>query len=774
MKFGNYNMNPPASGNNEKSATKLDLFGFNRLKLSAPNFIGRFHSRIETFRRLKSRCESPLSYQASLFEADVTRGSSATTTNTSTTTQRQKCYGKFTTNDFPQNIRLTNNTTANNKFSSDNFYVFGKKVRKIGAAAHHVNITGRNYHVAPSSSIMLQNHRISTDKLPPTPPSHSIKRVSKVRRQNSTLKDILDSATHLDEDMEFRVLKDYFETNSYTDIVNDPDFKNYLNKKNYSDILDYMEADSIGGVGRRSVRLSNLSCSDNDDDDDKDGTDGSKYKRKLLAEHRHRLLSKSTGNLYESLTSYNQPDEWRLQNPPKYRAPIRPPADQRRNAFCNSIKRLKSVRKPAENRLPELAKCKSNCPHAAKYNEIKKFCQLFFDENRAFDSKVKMSTLGKQFTERAYRKVIEKFVRSKGFDRTEQYVYAKFGSILDQSVSFDLTAADDIHQRIEYSKKYTENIPKRYHVTKQKFLEADLSKYVGGGGGGGSNYYTLPEQFRRKQQQQKHCNRPMNNATTTTSTMPRHNRSTISAECVGGDPRRYKRNLIKDNYSSSFKSKSTNGGSTHTNSSTTTSALNNMTYGDYCFKKRYNNKMYTRKCSPTSSGGGGGGGGASDNCGTTTTAAEGKRERLQSYHRRNEYLKRPLNQHKHHQHQNNNDCDYGLNWSSSKNYDFNMNYVKKKKRTGRCFIIILSFKLRATHLQKIIMYEESSLLLTALLCACICWFALKYSTDIAHICAKVIGFMLNDYYKRLWSICACQCECVWIKKKSAHLYLIII
>lgn len=586
MKFGNYDMNPATKDSSR------NMFRFYKLKLSAPNFIGRFQSRIETFRRLQSRSESPLSFRASLFEND---GSEAGIF-------ARVVYDKFSPNDFPKK-----------HFTDDNFYIFGNTARKI--AGHQQNIiTGKNYHVIQSNYPTI---RKTTDKLPTPPPpppqqpprfnsrscNSTIKRC-RIRRQDSKLKDILNASSYLNEDDEFKVLKEYFETNSYSDIVTDPDFKNYLNKKNYGDILDYMNTDSVrGGTATESSdRSSSL--------------DGSQYKQRLCRNSEFGRLSKSksTGNLYESLTFYNQSDGPML-------AANKSPSDNR-NVFCHSMKRLKkAVHPPAAFKSPDIPefKCKRNCHHSERYNEIKKFCQLFFEESHAFDKKVKMSAaLGKQFTERGYKKIIARFIKSKGFDSIDEYVYAKFGNILDQTIAYDLTVNDDIPRKMDYSKKYTANIPKRYHVTKQKFLEADFTKNVQNGG----SYYTLPTKNHRQPNQHTH----------TYNT----------------------RNPIKSSYS--FKSSSTTAG--------TPSSLNSMRYGDYCFKKRYYNnvKAICNKYGPM----------MSYNCDDVD-------EPLPSYHKKHQQP----NQQQHHHHsihrRSHDHGNYNHNWSSSKHYDSSMNYVKKKK-----------------------------------------------------------------------------------------------
>lgn len=330
--------------------------------------------------------------------------------------------------------------------------MFGDQTRKIGVKHPQTIITGRNYAI-PANRPKL-----------PTPRETRSRRKHEHERQSandSSLKDILNANTQIGEDVEFKVLKDYFETTSYSEIINDPDFKDYLSRKNYGDILDYLDANN-------ELETSEVS---------------SLYKESNYLQPRRVHKSKSTSNLYDNLSFYNTYDRPDARMWPSPKEPAKSSA-----GLCNSLKRLRRVFHSSSlvDSTPPVdpSECRSGRKSAArmdKYNEIKKFCQLLFDENHAFDEKVKSATLGKRFSEKKYRKLLERFVKAKGFTTVDEYVYAKFGSILDQTVCSTLTG--DTAVKPEYSKRYMENIPKRYHVTKQQFLEADFSKNLLSGSG---------------------------------------------------------------------------------------------------------------------------------------------------------------------------------------------------------------------------------------------------------------------------------------------------
>lgn len=402
MKFGNYNLNT------KDKPRKAEMFRLNKFKSSTNNFIDRFHNKIETFRHLNSRSESPLSYRASLFE----------------TFQNEEFHEdameRFSEKDFPVE-----------RFSQDQFYVYGDTVRKIGMSNKNT-IRGKN-------KFVNENYYESLKLV--TPPRFTVDRkagseTKKVQRQNSVLKEFLDTPTNgqLNADLEFKVLKEYLESSSYSDIVRDPDFKDYLNKKNYTDCIDYMK-DSTYTTSTNSFASSRIS--------DKLNIKEINFDKKPLKK------SKSLGNLYETVDPFPYKKDYEML--PKSET-------SRNNGFCNSLKRLKFGK---ENKVK---KCNENCEHSRKYDDVRNICQLLIGDSSTLTGKFKApSTLGRKYTESRYNKLIDNFIKLKGFQNVDHYVYVKFGSLIDQA-RYDEDA--------EQSKKYIENIGERYHVTKKKFMDA--------------------------------------------------------------------------------------------------------------------------------------------------------------------------------------------------------------------------------------------------------------------------------------------------------------
>lgn len=535
MKFsGNYNI----SAVPKERTRKFDVFRFSKLKSTTNNFVGRFHSKIETFRRLKSRSESPLSFRASLFERD--------------TLFSRPVHEKFSPKDFPKN-----------HFREDNFYMFGNTIRKLNV--NQKTISGKNNYLSENfystlrsggdggaggddgkSSKRLQrghyNHHYDRDvrtlerKITKTTHrqcdaldqsssgigSYIEKEIdlndvnpnTMSRRYTTSLKDILDSVSHLDEDTEFKVLKEYFETNSYSDIVRDSAFKDYLNKKNYVDILDYLNEESADdGTMRTRLHTPRLSAGDTNSAYD-NVTDTSKlYKWK------------STGNLYESLGSYNtkmatpintgsyqtvdrlETGTYRRQRkPPTFVGGSTTSLNRRTNSKMFQRQRERErdqyLANAAANRRESLkfsTKCRdtstttirpmrplhcqynpmlqSSSTHG-RYDDMKHFCELFLNEHFAFNnnnnkvsSTIDTTTLAKRYTERQYKKLIGKFVKSKGFGSADEYVQAKFGTILDRSIP--RTTYNYKNEKLDLPKTYLDNVERRYHLTKQHFLAAE-------------------------------------------------------------------------------------------------------------------------------------------------------------------------------------------------------------------------------------------------------------------------------------------------------------
>lgn len=321
MRFGNYNLTTETV---EKRSTLID-FRMKRVKTTANQLVGRFHHKIGTFRRLKqSRSESPLSYKESLFERNI----------------EPKPGRKeiFTKDDFPNRL-----------LTERNDYVFGN-IKKLGL---NQSISGKNKNIYTSI------------------------------QSEFNLKHLINSKIS-DENVEYKILKDYFDTTSYSDIVKDSDFKNYLNKKNYNDVLDYMQTENSS------------EC----------------YYDKIDFEHfdTNKRVYKTWG-----YGESNKKSVKKIKNS--------------NNNLCNSLKRIKRMFSPDDEVfiIPE----NESSYHTKSYCELLNSCECLLN-NYFVDKKMyKLKNSEINYSEQVYLKIIKHFLKSKGFSSIENYIDSKYTRIFN-------------------------------------------------------------------------------------------------------------------------------------------------------------------------------------------------------------------------------------------------------------------------------------------------------------------------------------------------------
>lgn len=324
MRFGNYNLTTETV---EKRSNLID-FRMKRVKTTANQLVGRFHNKIGTFRRFKqSRSESPLSYKESLFERNIP--------------PRPGRKDIFTKDDFPKRLLIEKND-----------YVFGN-IKKLGL---NQSISGKNKNIYTSI------------------------------QSEFNLKHLLDSKIS-DENVEYKILKDYFDTTSYSDIVKDTDFKNYLNKKNYNDVLDYMKTDSLNNSSQcyyDKIEFENFD------------TNKRVYKTWGYGESNKKTVKKIKNS---------------------------------NNNFCNSLKRIKRIFSPSENETVFICPEKEN--HSKNYCELINSCECLLN-NYFVDKKMyKLKNSEINYSEQVYLKIIKHFIKSKGFNSIENYVDKKYTRIFN-------------------------------------------------------------------------------------------------------------------------------------------------------------------------------------------------------------------------------------------------------------------------------------------------------------------------------------------------------
>lgn len=217
MRFGEYNLQKAAS-----ATSKGQRFGLKKVQ----NIAGKFQSKFETLsNRFRPSCESPLSFQGSLFDSDF---------------NSNRTLYKYTPEDFRP------------KFDDESNYVFATNLSNF---AKRKQLTGKSTKIysklvsSGASTIDTRNRKFSLNTN--SSQKSSLQRLKEERR--CIFKELLELSS-CDESLEYRLVKDYLESNSYSDIENDTDFKDYLKKKNYHDILDYLDRRSENHLPLRNSR----------------------------------------------------------------------------------------------------------------------------------------------------------------------------------------------------------------------------------------------------------------------------------------------------------------------------------------------------------------------------------------------------------------------------------------------------------------------------------------------------------------------------------------
>lgn len=386
MTFGNYNL---TSQDNTKKRRHIMTFRLRKVKSTANYLVGRFNTKIETFRKITSntnRCESPLSYEASLFEENGFR----------------KNNKKFVEKDFPRRFFAEGNIytfSTLNKWSESRT-ISGKNKQFIHNVYHPINDDDNN------NNLSVKRRR---------------QRQQQQRCDSLNLRELLNLKIE-DENLEYKVLKDYFETNSYSDIVNDSDFKSYLNMKNYGDILDYLNTDiSENDSDSVPTNYSNYSSI-------KRAT--VKSSRKLMAADSESVTVPCIPRVYKTW-GHNYRESSKLINTKMKPKP--------RSNFCDSLKRLKKIfaaddddeKKGIKKEVYKLHD--KNCSYAKRYCELISYCETFLNQYLTVDKQLyKFRGSGVNYSESNYHKIIKRFVRLKGFNSEENYVKFTYCNLLDR------------------------------------------------------------------------------------------------------------------------------------------------------------------------------------------------------------------------------------------------------------------------------------------------------------------------------------------------------
>ena len=491
MKFGNYNLTTAAEKHNH-------LF-FSRLKKvkNTSNYIaGKFNNQINTIRKLNGKkkipshlTDSPLSYRASLF--DNRRNLPEKCRELREKLERfraeeniyESCESqKYVESDFHRPSSSVFNGRNSPKFETVKFSrinnaITGNREHKM---QNNVYFTIKSNKCVDSMEIYdsIENRRDETVrksyKFSPPP----FEQEPKVRMDLGTLL----KATQYDEKAELEILKNYFDSMSYSEICKDTDFKTYLKKKNYQDAIDYIySGTSLMGSSLRGDKSSIYGAAtdvlrryyDLDLEMVKESNDCDSIKNEK--EEIRKYYNKDNSQFF--CTSNKKFDDYYKRNTNIfYEATKTVDDDFFQKDLCDFYDRTNRLLKAAEESLIDelynksqpfvystmpTRKVSQESEHdrisshpdnedlsqfnkyqtyplknkKEKYEKILRYCENTLNAYTTVDLKLeKWQRLSKkEFSEKTYNKIIKAFVRLRGFEKVDSYVNYHYGRILDKS-----------------------------------------------------------------------------------------------------------------------------------------------------------------------------------------------------------------------------------------------------------------------------------------------------------------------------------------------------
>lgn len=383
MRYGGYDLHKASK---PKISAVPSSFQLRRVQSTACNIVGRFNlkfgdSLIRRFNLPEEPRESPLSFQGSLFESETSCGG----ISYRPADFRPRFDGCKLGDSYIFGTNLCNFATHN--------VLNGKSTIKI------INTLQECEEKDSSISDQEPDCKHSMPEM-----NNSLQRLKNQRR--TIFKELIELSS-CDESLEYRLVKDYLESNSYSEIENDTEFKEYLQRKNYIDILAYLED---------SEPKSFMS------------------------------VSSSVARAQSSLGSLNNAKS--LSTPKSLKAPKLMPALDTymcrscRSSWVNNLDALPNLKE--RSRPPNQPVTEAEAIYNAtnnwnsSYLDILGFCNQFFEENIKMlpvDSHELPKFKTGKFKLAKYEQIIKDFVVAQGFSSVEQYVDQKFGQFISSNVS---------------------------------------------------------------------------------------------------------------------------------------------------------------------------------------------------------------------------------------------------------------------------------------------------------------------------------------------------
>ncbi|XP_062552794.1 uncharacterized protein LOC134217961 isoform X5 [Armigeres subalbatus] len=479
MKFGNYNLTT-------ETANKRHLFVFRikKVKSTASYIVGKVHRKIGTVKakmhkrhqhrhqeaspalvttvpdgstsaistnatstsRRKplglNRSESPLSYRASLFDERNIYGSDLSRSIVSRTkfspqdfpttwmevgSSFDPCFGQGKVCGHDEAFQVFSNKAHlfhKNKTISGRRPLFAKNFQPFNSLQRESSLAKKhNFGSCPEINSGTLKSQISLKSKTSQKSLRSFKSNKSSRICKSKIVQLLERNN--DEKTEMDILQEYFDTMSYTEIIKDRDFKNYLIKKQYMDIMDYIYNSSGSELGNSEIRsiAASIQVSNNDCDSVK--------KEKLMAEIPKKYYSHTNPQVFckqdQNFERYYQ----------KYGTV---PMKESRVFGYSTLPSQYYTLDPLVQKKKEDIPCYVTLPkkpsrYKRTYQQVREFCEkslLKYTSTKPTNDTLKIQKSSKEYTEKAYNRVINDFVRKRGFNSVDEYLQYYYGNFLNQ------------------------------------------------------------------------------------------------------------------------------------------------------------------------------------------------------------------------------------------------------------------------------------------------------------------------------------------------------
>lgn len=422
MRYGGYDLRKASKSKSPSSHGSLRL---KKVQNTACNIVGRFNLKISDSLKILQRqrthsnfCESPVSFRGSLFEQHGSVGSYRATPTTSTysisykPTEPQTNRYRYERSTTDESHSIGNNSPQN--------YIFGTNLCNFST---HNLLNGKSTIKIINTFKELEAQQSLSDS---AIVSNSLQRLKDDRK--TIFKELIELSS-CDESLEYRLVKDYLEYNTYSEIENDAEFKEYLQRKNYNDILDYLDE-------AQSRSLTSISSS---------------VARAQSALSKHTLSGTKLLATPKSL-HFTGSDTWQFKG--------KLCQSCRTSVNCNEALKWSTSRAPTTNTTTSCNQTNGSAEKqgtakrvstqfgepnffANSYKETLKFCQEFFAESvqRKSGFKLPKYKMNTKFDQTNYERVLREFIGAQGFTNVDEYVEAKFGQFF--SAEFDRIVKDE-------------------------------------------------------------------------------------------------------------------------------------------------------------------------------------------------------------------------------------------------------------------------------------------------------------------------------------------